>query len=137
VGWLSLGVMVLKRGPRGSTPSIMRDAMDYYAGIYVSLELSSICILDASGQIVCEAKVASDPDALAAFLACLNVSLTRVGLEASPLSQWRGTPRVSPGRRGARRASGSSLSQNRSVMARLLTSGAKSPINQSRPLYWS
>src|SRR5215207_2262480 len=59
--------------------------MDYYAGIDVSLELSSVCILDASGQIVREAKVASEPEALATFLASLNLPLTRVGLEAGPL----------------------------------------------------
>src|ERR687890_1472818 len=62
--------------------------MDYYAGIDVSLELSSVCILDASGQIVREAKVASEPEALTAFLASLSLPLTRVGLEAGPLSQW-------------------------------------------------
>jgi transposase len=38
--------------------------MDYYAGIDVSLEISSVCILDGSGHIA------------------------RVGLEAGPLSQW-------------------------------------------------
>ena len=62
--------------------------MDYYAGIDVSLELSSVCILDASGQIVREAKVASEPETLSASLANLNLPLTRVGLEAGPLSQW-------------------------------------------------
>jgi len=62
--------------------------MDYYAGIDVSLELSSVCILDASGQIFREAKIASEPEALTAFLASLNLPLTRVGLEAGPLSQW-------------------------------------------------
>jgi transposase len=62
--------------------------MDYYAGIDVSLEFSSVCILDATGQIIREAKVASEPDVLAAFLAGLGVPLTRVGLEAGPLSQW-------------------------------------------------
>ena len=62
--------------------------MDYYAGIDVSLELSSVCILDGSGQIVREAKVASEPEALATFLASLSLPLTRVGLEAGPLSQW-------------------------------------------------
>ena len=62
--------------------------MDYCAGIDVSLELSSVCILDACGQIIREAKVASEPEALAAFLASLNLPLTRVGLEAGPLSQW-------------------------------------------------
>ena len=38
--------------------------MDHYVGIDVSLELSSVCILDAAGQIVKEAKVASEPEAL-------------------------------------------------------------------------
>jgi transposase len=33
-------------------------------------------------------KVASEPEALTAFLASLNRPLTRVGLEASPLPQW-------------------------------------------------
>ena len=62
--------------------------MDYYAGIDVSLELSSVCILDGSGQIVREAKVASEPEALVTFLASLSLPLTRVGLEAGPPSQW-------------------------------------------------
>ena len=62
--------------------------MDYYAGIDVSLELSSVCILDGSGQIVREAKVASEPEALTTFLASLSLPLTRVALEAGPLSQW-------------------------------------------------
>ena len=33
--------------------------MEYYAGIDVSLESASLCVVDATGQIVCEAKVAS------------------------------------------------------------------------------
>jgi transposase len=62
--------------------------MDYYAGIDVSLELSSICVVDATGQIVREVKVASEPEALVAFLTSLGLPLTRIGLEAGPLSQW-------------------------------------------------
>jgi transposase len=62
--------------------------MDYYVGIDVSLELSSLCILDAAGQIVKEAKVASEPEALTTFLTRLNLPLARIGLEAGPLSQW-------------------------------------------------
>ncbi len=62
--------------------------MNYYVGIDVSLELSSVCILDAAGQIVREAKVASEPEALIIFLARLGLPLTRIGLEAGPLSQW-------------------------------------------------
>ena len=62
--------------------------MDYYAGIDVSLEYSSVCIVDANGKIVREAKVASEPEALIAWFRSLGVSLVRIGLEAGPLSQW-------------------------------------------------
>jgi transposase len=62
--------------------------MDYYAGIDLSLEYSSVCIVDANGKIVREAKVASEPEALIAWFRSLGVSLVRIGLEAGPLSQW-------------------------------------------------
>ncbi len=62
--------------------------MDHYVGIDVSLEQSSVCLVDATGRIVREAKVASEPEALVRFLAGLAVPLARVGLEAGPLSQW-------------------------------------------------
>ena len=41
--------------------------MEHYAGIDVSLELSSVCVVDALGKIVKEAKVASEPEALVSF----------------------------------------------------------------------
>jgi transposase len=62
--------------------------MDHYAGIDVSLESSSVCVVDASGRIVREAKVASEPAVLIAWFAGLGISLARIGLEAGPLSQW-------------------------------------------------
>ncbi len=62
--------------------------MEHYAGIDVSLELSSVCVVDATGQVVREAKLASEPEALIAWLRGLGVELARVGLEAGPLSQW-------------------------------------------------
>jgi transposase len=62
--------------------------MDHYAGIDVSLEWASVCVVDGSGKIVAEGKVASEPEALISWLASRGVSLTRVGLEAGPLSQW-------------------------------------------------
>jgi transposase len=62
--------------------------MDHYAGIDVSLEQSSVCIVDANGKIVREAKVASEPEALMAWFAGAGVELARIGLEAGPLSQW-------------------------------------------------
>jgi transposase len=61
--------------------------MEHYIGIDVSLELSSLCVLDATGKVIREAKVASEPEALVAFLRGLGVSITGVGLEAGPLSQ--------------------------------------------------
>lgn len=62
--------------------------MDHYAGIDVSLECSSVCVVDASGAIVREGKVASEPQALIAWFGSLGFELTRIGLEAGPLSQW-------------------------------------------------
>src|SRR5271166_7056761 len=62
--------------------------MEYYAGIDVSLELSSVCIVDAKGKIVKEAKVESEPAALVDFLRGLDMSIDGIGLEAGPLSQW-------------------------------------------------
>ncbi len=35
--------------------------MEHYAGIDVSLELSSVCVLDATGRIMREAKAPSFP----------------------------------------------------------------------------
>ena len=42
--------------------------MEHYAGIDVSLELSSVCVVDAQGQIVREVKVASEPEASGCFV---------------------------------------------------------------------
>jgi transposase len=62
--------------------------MEQYAGIDVSLECSSVCVVDASGKIVREARVASEPEALIAWFESLGFGLERIGLEAGPLSQW-------------------------------------------------
>jgi transposase len=62
--------------------------MDHYAGIDVSLEYSSVCVVDANGKIVREDKVASEPEMLIAWFRSAGLSLVRIGLEAGPLSQW-------------------------------------------------
>jgi len=54
----------------------------------VSLESSSVCVVDATGRIVREAKIASEPEALVGWFHRLGVELARIGLEAGPLSQW-------------------------------------------------
>jgi transposase len=62
--------------------------MEHYAAIDVSLEWSSVGVVDAAGQIVREAKVRSEREALAAFFTESGLAFARIGLEAGPLSQW-------------------------------------------------
>lgn len=62
--------------------------MESYCGIGVSLEQSSVCVVDATGLIMYEATVASDPDSLIAWFSDLDLPFSRIGLEAGPLSQW-------------------------------------------------
>ena len=62
--------------------------MEHFAGMDVSVKETSVCIVDDTGKIVREAKVASEPDALLAVLANPAYRFKRIGLEAGPLSQW-------------------------------------------------
>ena len=62
--------------------------MTHYAGIDVSLETSSICIVDGSGAVLRELKAESEPEALAAALSGTGLAFARIGLEAGPMSQW-------------------------------------------------
>src|SRR6516164_62041 len=62
--------------------------VDYYVGIDVSLEASSICVVDGAGKIIKEAKLSSEPEAFIAWFKALPFLLARIGLEAGPLSQW-------------------------------------------------
>ena len=62
--------------------------MEHYAGIDVSLEQSNVCVVDATERIVREAKAASEPEALVAWFRGFGLEVTRIGLEAGPLSQW-------------------------------------------------
>src|SRR5664279_5236367 len=83
--------MMVKRGSwLVQTPNIAgwRTAMGYYAGIDVSLELSSVCVVDSAGKIVKETKIASDPESFVLFFQGLGFLVERIGIEAGPLSQW-------------------------------------------------
>jgi transposase len=62
--------------------------MDHFAGLDVSVKETSICIVDDTGKIVREVKVASEPEALLAVLKNPAYRFKRIGLEAGPLSQW-------------------------------------------------
>jgi len=62
--------------------------MDYFAGLDVSVKDTSVCIVDGTGKVIREAKVASEPDALLPVLKNPVYRFKRIGLEAGPLSQW-------------------------------------------------
>jgi transposase len=62
--------------------------MNYYAGIDVSLKCSSVAIVDATGKVVREAKVATDPTSVIEWFRSCGFQVERIGLEAGPFSQW-------------------------------------------------
>ena len=62
--------------------------MDHFAGLDVSVKETSVCIVDDTGRIVREVKVASEPEALLQALGNPAYHFKRIGLEAGPLSQW-------------------------------------------------
>ena len=62
--------------------------MNYYAGIDVSVKSSSIAVVNDHGEIVREAKVATDPTSVIEWLRACGLPMERIGLEAGPFSQW-------------------------------------------------
>jgi transposase len=62
--------------------------MKHYAGLDVSVEETSVCILDEAGKICREVKVTSHPEDLLRILQDPTWHLDRIGLEAGQLSQW-------------------------------------------------
>jgi len=62
--------------------------MEHFAGLDVSVNETSVCIVDDAGGIVREVKVASEPEALLTVLKNGAYRFKRIGLEAGPLSQW-------------------------------------------------
>jgi hypothetical protein len=61
--------------------------MDYLAGLDVSVKETSVCIVDDTGKIVRETRVASELEALLQVLTNTIYRFKRVGLEAGPLSR--------------------------------------------------
>lgn len=62
--------------------------MKYFTGLDVSLEETAICVVDETGAIVKEMRVASEPNALVETLQGLGLALERIGLEACSLTAW-------------------------------------------------
>ena len=67
--------------------------MEQFAGLDVSVEITSVCVVDNSGRVVREAKVPSEPEALIAWFGEQEKPMARIGLEAGPT-----TPRSFEGR---------------------------------------
>lgn len=62
--------------------------MKYYAGLDISNEDTSICIVDQDNNIVKEAKVTSDPGSIDQYLKKTKLQFEKIGLEAGALSHW-------------------------------------------------
>jgi transposase len=82
-------IVVLERGRDGlATSTDGGAAMKKYAGLDVSMEETSICVIDGDGEVIAEGKVASEPGALARYLEAWREELVRIGLEAGATSPW-------------------------------------------------
>src|SRR6201981_2943918 len=81
---------MVKRGHRCPGPKHQKEkrSMDYFAGLDVSVKDTSVCVVDDTGKITREGRVASEPDALLAVRSTPTYRFKRIGLEAGPLSQW-------------------------------------------------
>jgi transposase len=62
--------------------------MERYVGLDVSLKLTAVCVVNRSGEIVREAVVPSDPEAIAEFVRANTTNVVRIGLESGPTSTW-------------------------------------------------
>jgi transposase len=62
--------------------------MEHHAGIDVSLDTVSVCVVDGAAKVLREAKVATEPEALVRWFRGLGFTPERIGREAGPLSQW-------------------------------------------------
>jgi transposase len=58
----------------------------HYAGLDISLNETSICIVDQNGTRLRESAVPTDPESIAAFLQSSGLKFNRIGMEAGNLS---------------------------------------------------
>src|SRR5437763_11251455 len=62
--------------------------MAHFVGLDVSAKETSVCVVDDTGKVILEQKVATEPADIIALLSSLGVTYGRIGIEAGPLSQW-------------------------------------------------
>jgi transposase len=70
--------------------------MEYFAGFDVGVKTTAICVVDATGSVVLETTVATEPEAIRCALEGYADRLRRVGHEAGALPPWlhRGLERL-------------------------------------------
>jgi len=59
-----------------------------YVGIDVSLEEVWLCVMDEAGEIICEGKIVSDPDAIRDWILAYAPRAIKIGIETGPTSTW-------------------------------------------------
>src|ERR1700726_4524762 len=62
--------------------------MAHFVGLDVSVNETSVCVVNDAGKVILEQKVPTEPSDIIALLSSLGVTHGRVGIEAGPLSQW-------------------------------------------------
>jgi transposase len=77
-----------RRGPAHGALQTWGVAMEQYVGLDVSLKMTAICIVDRTGKIEREGMVASEPEAIAAFVRLYAPHVARIGLETGATSTW-------------------------------------------------
>lgn len=60
----------------------------HFVGLDVSLEMTSVCVIDAAGTTIWRGKVASTPEALATAIRARAPQAARIGIETGPLCTW-------------------------------------------------
>src|ERR1700732_3694094 len=62
--------------------------MAHFVGLDVSVNETSVCVVNDAGKVVLEQKVPTEPSDIIALLTSLGATYGRIGIEAGPLSQW-------------------------------------------------
>jgi transposase len=62
--------------------------MKYYCGLDVSLNNTSICVVNQDGDVIQESEVPTEPVAISKYLDATGLPMERVGLEAGGLTPW-------------------------------------------------
>lgn len=62
--------------------------MEQYVGLDVSMDETSVCVIDEGGAVVFEGEVASQPEAIAELLRRRAAHAARIAFEAGSLSSW-------------------------------------------------